>query len=145
MTKIYAIYGYTVVNIRIPAGNGKAFINAEFTKGCPNGGANYRPATYVSTSETEQRIIENSPYFGGKIKLYRTYGAEETVTAAAPRVEEKPVVDEVVPTEYPEVTDMDGVISVLKKRGAKATTLKSEDNMRKYCAVKGISFPNFEF
>ena len=72
MTKIYGIYGYRELNIRIPLGNGRNFIQREFTRGNPQQGAYYKPATYISSDRTEQAMIESSPMFGRQIKLIRT-------------------------------------------------------------------------
>ena len=72
MTKIYGIYGYRELNIHIPLGNGRNYIQREFTRGNPQQGAYYRPATYVSSDVAEQAMIESSPMFGRQIKLIRT-------------------------------------------------------------------------
>ena len=155
MTKIYAIYGYTTAPIRIPAGDGKAYIEVEFTRGRPGAGANSKPATYCSVSKTEQDIIEHSPFFNRLIKLYRVYGdapatspaaASQPVAApaAAPVAEEdfqKPVEQKV----FPEVTSYDQAVSVLKGLGAKATSLRSVAAIQKAMVNMGVTFPNYSF
>lgn len=72
MTKIYGIYGVREANICIPLGNGRNSMQREFTRGNPQQGAYYRPATYMSVTKAEQDMIESSPLFGKKIKLVRT-------------------------------------------------------------------------
>ena len=143
MTKIYAIYGRSTVNITIPTRNGKSFIQAEFTKGCPNGGGNYRPATFTTSDAVVQQIIEDSPYFGGLIKIWRAFGEDGQEQAPAAPVVEKPKVEK--KTEFPEVTDREGMLVVLKANGAKAAVLVDEDATRKFIDKKGLKFPNFEF
>lgn len=139
ITKVYAIFGRTTANILIPAGDGSAFIKCEFTKGCINGGPNYRPAVYATNSATEQDIIENSLLFlNGIIQLYRCYG----------ELQESPQKKNVAPEKkeiavYEDVTDKESAVQVLKSLGAKATTLASVEKMREFMTNKGISFPNY--
>lgn len=165
MTKIYGIYGFTQAKIQVPIGSGAAYLMLEFTKGNTQPGPYYRPATYVSASRTEQQMIENSPIFGHKIILYKSFGEEEVEqpkTQNAPNPLANPVPKVAKPAEpspaptqektpapemasYPDVTNIDEARVVLKSAGAKATQLASEDAMKKFMEKKNIVFPNFNF
>lgn len=155
-TKIYGIYGYTTTIIRIPAGDGKAYLNCEFTRGCPHNRANYRPATYATADKTEQDIIERSPLFNRQIKLIRAYGEPEAVAVKAivapatqkKAVEQKPVEtpkEETGATDYPEVTTREEAIATLKKLGAKATSLRDDASIATFMKKNNITFSNFSF
>ena len=169
MTKIYGIYGYREVNIRIPLGNGRNFMQREFTRGNPQQGAYYRPATYVSSDKTEQNMIESSPMFGRQIKLIRTCGetTEQEVqterqqpkrqahSSRGPiKVVEQPKQEPVAEPEsdaaqeddaaeiHDEITTREELIAFLKSQGAKATVLASNDKMAQFIADRNLSFPN---
>lgn len=161
-TKIYGIYGYTTTIIRVPAGDGKAYLNCEFTKGCPHNRANYRPATYSTSDPTEQTIIENSPMFGRFIKLVRTYEDKSTPVVQqksgnrrgrqAPVIPEAPVEEAPAPkqgdadvSDYPEINSREGAIEILKQNGAKATDLVSDEKIAAFMSKKKITFSNFSF
>ena len=155
MTKVYSYPGLTAGIITIPVG--RTAIKIEFSKGYFDKKLR-KPALYSTSDKVEQQIIENSPLFGKRIFLYRTYGQPEEVveerkvqapadapsqtTADAPS--QAPVVKET--TEYPEVTTYEDAIAVLKGiDGVKATQLRSRVSAKSVAEVHGIIFPNFEF
>lgn len=155
MTKVYSYPGLTAGIITIPVG--RTAIKIEFSKGYFDKKLR-KPALYSTSDKVEQQIIENSPLFGKRIFLYRTYGQPEEVveerkvqtpadapsqaTAEAPS--QTPAVKET--TEYPEVTTYEDAIAVLKGiEGVKATQLRSRVSAKSVAEVHGIIFPNFEF
>lgn len=166
MTKIYGIYGYREVNIHIPLGNGRNFIQREFTRGNPQQGAYYRPATYVSSDSVEQSMIESSPMFGRQIKIYRVCDDETqdqvkeakpvkvvrksgpvkvvSASAAKPATESAGTADcaDDEAEVHTEITTRDELVAFLKSRGAKATVLASDDRMAGFIADNNLSFPN---
>lgn len=157
ITKIYGIYGYREVLMQIMVGKAKLPIN--FTNGNPAQGANYRAATYVSTSETEQEMIEKSYQFKtGKIQIIRTYGKKsekaapaKAATPVSPAVNDIPNEAEqgdsstVVKKSYPKIVNMSGAIITLKANGATAEILKDPNAMKAFMEEKNIEFPNFSF
>jgi len=155
MTKIYGIYGYVSATLRIPIGDGSAYLIREFTKGNPKGtGAYYKPATFVSCDRTEQEMIENSPLFNNTIQLIRSFEDEGDVQEAEnmeketvqqkPARKKSPAVAATV-TEYPEVTTIAEVRAIAKSLGAKAPVLASEELLKSYVEEKKLVFPNFSF
>ena len=155
MTKVYSYPGLTAGIITIPVG--RTAIKIEFSKGYFDKKLR-KPALYSTSDKVEQQIIENSPLFGKRIFLYRTYGQPEEVVeerkvqtpADAPSQipadapSQAPAVKET--TEYPEVTTYEGAIAVLKGiEGVKATQLRSRVSAKSVAEVHGIIFPNFEF
>ncbi len=172
-TKIYAIHGYTTSIIRVPAGDGKAYLSCEFTKGCPHNRTNYRPATYSTSDATEQAIIENSLMFNRLIKLWRVYedkqpepavqkasGSRRRAAAVIPETQAPKETEAQAPKEteaqapkgsggdvsdYPEINSREGAIEILKQNGAKATDLVSDDKIAAFMAKKNITFSNFSF
>lgn len=155
MTKVYSYPGLTAGIITIPVG--RTAIKIEFSKGYFDKKLR-KPALYSTSDKVEQQIIENSPLFGKRIFLYRTYGQPEEVveerkvqtTADAPSQtsanapSQTPAVKET--TEYPEVTTYEDAIAVLKGiEGVKATQLRSRVSAKSVAEVHGIIFPNFEF
>ena len=155
MTKVYSYPGLTAGIITIPVG--RTAIKIEFSKGYFDKKLR-KPALYSTSDKVEQQIIENSPLFGKRIFLYRTYGQPEEVVeerkvqtpADAPSQapvdapSQTPAVKET--TEYPEVTTYEGAIAVLKGiEGVKATQLRSRVSAKSVAEVHGIIFPNFEF
>lgn len=155
MTKVYSYPGLTAGIITIPVG--RTAIKIEFSKGYFDKKLR-KPALYSTSDKVEQQIIENSPLFGKRIFLYRTYGQPEEVVeerkvqtpADAPSQtsadvpSQTPAVKET--TEYPEVTTYEGAIAVLKGiDGVKATQLRSRVSAKSVAEVHGIIFPNFEF
>ena len=147
MTKVYSYPGLTAGIITIPVG--RTAIKIEFSKGYFDKKLR-KPALYSTSDKVEQQIIENSPLFGKRIFLYRTYGQPEEVVeerkvqtpddapSQAPAVKET--------TEYPEVTTYEDAIAVLKGiEGVKATQLRSRVSAKSVAEVHGIIFPNFEF
>ena len=148
-TKVYGIYGKTTVEINLPVG--KATLPLTYERGCLDR-KNYRPASFITSEEAVQDIIESSPLFGRMIKLVKTYGnapQEEAVTpkkAPANTVRKAaPAVEEAVPTEYPEVTTKEQLIAAVKAHGAKANVLADEAKIKKFIENKGLSFPNYQF
>ena len=155
MTKVYSYPGLTAGIITIPVG--RTAIKIEFSKGYFDKKLR-KPALYSTSDKVEQQIIENSPLFGKRIFLYRTYGQPEEVVeerkvqtpADAPSQtpanapSQAPAVKET--TEYPEVTTYEDAIAVLKGiDGVKATQLRSRVSAKSVAEVHGIIFPNFEF
>ena len=155
MTKVYSYPGLTAGIITIPVG--RTAIKIEFSKGYFDKKLR-KPALYSTSDKVEQQIIENSPLFGKRIFLYRTYGQPEEVVeerkvqtpAVAPSQtpadapSQAPAVKET--TEYPEVTTYEDAIAVLKGiEGVKATQLRSRVSAKSVAEVHGIIFPNFEF
>ena len=155
MTKVYSYPGLTAGIITIPVG--RTAIKIEFSKGYFDKKLR-KPALYSTSDKVEQQIIEDSPLFGKRIFLYRTYGQPEEVVeerkvqtpADAPSQtsvdapSQTPAVKET--TEYPEVTTYEDAIAVLKGiDGVKATQLRSRVSAKSVAEVHGIIFPNFEF
>lgn len=155
MTKVYSYPGLTAGIITIPVG--RTAIKIEFSKGYFDKKLR-KPALYSTSDKVEQQIIENSPLFGKRIFLYRTYGQPEEVMeeqkvrthsdapsqAPVDAPSQTPAVKET--TEYPEVTTYEDAIAVLKGiEGVKATQLRSRVSAKSVAEVHGIIFPNFEF
>lgn len=155
MTKVYSYPGLTAGIITIPVG--RTAIKIEFSKGYFDKKLR-KPALYSTSDKVEQQIIENSPLFGKRIFLYRTYGQPEEVVeerkvqtpadvpsqTPADAPSQAPAVKET--TEYPEVTTYEDAIAVLKGiEGVKATQLRSRVSAKSVAEVHGIIFPNFEF
>lgn len=140
--KIYGIHGRSTASIRVPAGDGKAYLICEFTKGRPTPGANYKPAVYATSDTTEQSIIEHSPYFGGIIKLMEVYATADTKNSAPIMKEENPRAEAKV---FEDVTTYEQALTVLKSLGAKATQLRSIDAVKRLMANLNVSFPNYNF
>lgn len=149
-TKVYGIYGRTTVELNLPVG--KASLPLVFERGCLDR-KNYRPACYITSKKAVQDMIEDSPYFGKMIKLVKVYGTnnpsrEEAAPKKAPAKPVKkaePVEEEVIPTEYPDVTTKEQLIAAVKAHGAKANILADEAKIKKFAANKGLSFPNYQF
>lgn len=160
-TKVYAISGKTTVELSIPVGK-KAFMPLVFDKG-QTGRKNFRPATFSTNKKYVQDIIENSPYFGSMIKLYKVYGGSSmpipkavasplaSPEPAAPGLEDDPQVTPAIPaaddatpqvTEYPEVKTKEDAVAFLKARGAKATDLRDNKSLKKFATRIGVAFPN---
>lgn len=155
MTKVYSYPGLTAGIITIPVG--RTAIKIEFSKGYFDKKLR-KPALYSTSDKVEQQIIENSPLFGKRIFLYRTYGQPEEVVeerkvqapddapsqTSADAPSQTPAIKET--TEYPEVTTYEDAIAVLKGiEGVKATQLRSRVSAKSVAEVHGIIFPNFEF
>ena len=155
MTKVYSYPGLTAGIITIPVG--RTAIKIEFSKGYFDKKLR-KPALYSTSDKVEQQIIENSPLFGKRIFLYRTYGQPEEVVeerkvqtpadvpsqTPADAPSQAPAVKET--TEYPEVTTYEDAIAVLKGiEGVKATQLRSRVSAKSVAEVHGIILPNFEF
>ena len=155
MTKVYSYPGLTAGIITIPVG--RTAIKIEFSKGYFDKKLR-KPALYSTSDKVEQQIIENSPLFGKRIFLFRTYGQPEEVVeerkvqtpadapsqTSANAPSQAPAVKET--TEYPEVTTYEDAIAVLKGiEGVKATQLRSRVSAKSVAEVHGIIFPNFEF
>ena len=155
MTKVYSYPGLTAGIITIPVG--RTAIKIEFSKGYFDKKLR-KPALYSTSDKVEQQIIENSPLFGKRIFLYRTYGQPEEVVeerkvqtpadapsqAPANAPSQTPAVKET--TEYPEVTTYEDAIAILKGiEGVKATQLRFRVSAKSVAEVHGIIFPNFEF
>ena len=119
MTKVYGIGGQTTALINIPFNGGIGHIQCEFRRGVIGRGPNNRPATFATSDEAVQRIIEDSDYFGHRIRLVR-------------------IINDGVPSTEP-------IPAFLKAHGAKASNLKDDESIKKYMAKIGVSFPNFEF
>lgn len=134
----------TEVVVNVHNASNTSFLRLRFTGGLPNVGGGIYPAIYMETERAKQRIIEDSREFkSGFIFIHKVYGTEEPeeVPAAPVRAEEPA---EAKVKEYPEVTDKEGLIAVLKANGAKAATLLDDEKMAQFIAKKGLSFPNYE-
>ncbi len=132
-TKVYGIYGRTTAVLRIPAG--KAYIEVEFSRGVPNAGPNYRPATFSTSDPVVQSVLEKSQLFGSLYTIYRIVRDEpEKKTAAAAKKQD------VEPLEGIETKEE--AVAYLKSRGAKATNLRDAESILKYAEKIGVSFPN---
>ena len=140
MTKVYGIGGQTTALINIPFNGGIGHIQCEFRRGVIGRGPNNRPATFATSDEAVQQIIEGSDYFGHRIRLVRIIN--DGVPSEAP-VSETPAKPSV--KEYPDVVSREEAVAFLKAHGAKASNLKDDSSIKKYMAKIGASFPNFEF
>ena len=141
MIKVYGIHGKTTALLRISTRSGKSWIEVEFKRGKLGLGASNQAATFSTADPTQQAIIEDSPMFGGKIKLLRVYrGDSEQI--AAPLATEKPNGAEVTKVNVPDVTTREQAITYLKSRGAKATQLRSDEAIVAFAEKIGVSFPN---
>lgn len=141
LTKVYGIYGRTTAIVRIPTGSGKAYLEVEFSRGVPNAGPNYRPATYSTSDPVTQAIMEKSNLFGSLFKIYKVHYEAEPGTA--PTKKAAAVADNTpTPEAIDAITTKEEVVSYLKARGAKATNLKDAESIMKYAAKIGVTFPN---
>lgn len=134
-TKVYGIHGRTTAMLRVPTNGGKAFIEVTFDRGVPNGGPNYRPATFSTSDPVVQSILEKSTFFNTMYKLYRIVRDEpEKAATAAPKKKD------IEPLEG--IDTKEEAIAYLKSKGAKATNLKDAESILKYAEKIGVSFPN---
>lgn len=139
-TKVYAISGKSTVQLQIPVG--KAVMPITFDKGYTSK-RNFRPATFSTNKKYVQDIIENSPYFGSLIKLFKEYGNDNPdVKPDKRRSSRQTAKVENEKTEAPEITTQEKAAAYLKAHGAKATDLVDVDAMKKYAEKIGVSFPN---
>ena len=138
MLKVYGINGRTQALIKVPVNHGRAWIECEFKHGRIGAGIANRPATYPTSDETEQHIIEDSPFYGNMIFLYRAAGSDEQKSNNEP--EQKPF-----NTAVTSVTSKEEAVAYLKANGAKATNLKDDASIQKYMEKIGVIFPNFSF
>lgn len=137
MLKVYGIHGKTFATLRIPTG--KASLVVEFKRGRLGLGPNNKAATYSTSDPTEQAIIENSEYYGGLVRLVRSYDggrpADASPAKAAAATEPRKV-------SLPNVTTKEAAVEYLKQRGAKAVNLKDDESIAKFAAKIGVTFPN---
>lgn len=140
-TKVYGIPGKTTVEIKLPVG--KAILPLLFEHGCLDRKA-FKPATYITNKKVIQDIIENSKYFGKTIKLIKSYGNDQPAAPAAPKAA-APKAEPDEPKVFEDVTSYDQVIAILKGFGVKATQLRTPELVKKVCAARNISFPNYNF
>lgn len=168
MLKVYGIHGRTTALIRIPFGStGKGYLECEFNRGRMGMGPANRPATYVTGDPVKQGIIENSPLYGGTIKLVRVYEEEKPAATAAkpvPTVQSPAPVKKTVPAakkgakketpnepidlgveSYPEITTREDALAKLKELGALASDLIDDDAAKAFAEKNGIIFSNFSF
>ena len=134
-TKVYGIHGRTTAMLRVPTNGGKAFIEVTFDRGVPNGGPNYRPATFSTSDPVVQSILEKSTFFNTMYKLYRIVRDEPEKAASA-----TPKAKDIEPLEG--IDTKEEAIAYLKSKGAKATNLKDAESILKYAEKIGVSFPN---
>lgn len=144
MIKVYGIHGRTTAIIRIYNATGKAYIEPEFKRGRLGLGASNQAATFSTSDPTEQAIIEDSPLFGGLIKLMRVYKGDdkEEAPVSAPLETAKPEAAEPDNTIVEEVETKEQAVAYLKSRGVKATQLKDDEAIKKSAAKIGVTFPN---
>lgn len=137
-TKVYGIYGRTTAIVRIPTNGGKAHLEVEFTRGVPNAGPNYRPATFSTSDPVVQDILEKSKLFKTLFTIYRVTHSEDKKAgekaAPAPKKVELEQLDE--------ITSIEEAVSYLKAKGAKAIQLKDNNAIKKFAEKIGVSFPN---
>lgn len=141
MLKIYGIHGRTQAIIKFPLNDGKAWHECEFKHGRIGAGLGNRPATYPTSDETEQNIIEDSRLFKENLVfLHRIAGDDGKPTPETPAP---------APVQEPEyvsgVTSREEAIEYLKAHGAKAVNLKDDAAIKKFMAKINVAFPNFEF
>ena len=141
MIKVYGIYGKTTAIVRVYTRSGLAYIEPEFKRGRLGLGKSSTAATYSTADKTEQSIIEDSPLFGGTIKLLRVYGNEGSEVAAS-LATEKPEAAEIILTAVPDVTTKEQAVANLKSKGAKAVQLRDDEAIKRFAAKVGVSFPN---
>lgn len=134
MLKVYGIHGQTQAVINFPINGGKAWFTAEFGRGRIGAGIQDRPATYTTSNEVIQNIIEDSQEFGHLIKLIRV------VKDSSENKEKKPAKKKL--TAHTEITSQEDAIAFLKANGAKATDLVDDDSIQKFAAKIGVFFPN---
>ena len=139
-TKIYGIYGRTTALIRVPAGNGKSFIEVTFDRGVPNAGPNYRPATFSTSDPVVQSIMEKCQLFGSLYTIYRSVRSDDGKKAADAPAAKEPEKKDIEPLEG--ITLKEEAVAYLKSRGAKAIHLKDDAAILKYAEKIGVSFPN---
>lgn len=142
MIKVYGIHGRTTAIIRIYNASGRAYIEPEFKRGRLGLGASNQAATFSTDDPTEQAIIEDSPLFGGLIKLMRVYRGDDDKQVAAPLETAKPEAAEADKTIVEEVETKEQAVAYLKSKGVKATQLKDDEAIMKSAAKIGVSFPN---
>lgn len=121
-----------MAKLRIPTGNGKAFLDVEFDRGVPNAGPNYRPATFATSDPVVQKILESSYMFNSLYKIYKVVSDEPKQAPEAKNEIEQ----------LPSIYTMEEAVSYLKGRGAKATQLKDNEAIKKYAEKIGVAFPN---
>jgi len=138
MLKIYGIHGRTQALIKIPVNNGRAWLECEFKHGRIGAGIGNRPATYPTRDETEQNIIENSPFFNNGIFLHMVAGDNDGKKAE--QAPEQPALKA-----EPSVFSREEAVAYLKANGAKAANLKDDTAIQKYMEKIGVFFPNFSF
>lgn len=141
MLKVYGIPGRTTAVVRIPTAKNKSWLILEFKRGRHGDGQTERPCTYVTNDQTVQNIIENSSYYGGTIKLIRSYDADGR-EVAAPLTTKKPSAAKTVPTSVPDVKTRDEAVAYLKRRGAKANNLTDDESIKAFAARIAVTFPN---
>lgn len=136
-TKIYGIYGRTTAMLRIPTGRGKAFVEVTFDRGIPNGGPNYRPATFSTSDPVMQSILESSSLFGSLFTIVRIVRNDGGTTAAKKETEQKKDIESLEG-----ILTKEDAVAYLKSRGAKATQLRSNEAIISYAESIGVAFPN---
>lgn len=136
-TKVYGIYGRTTAVVRVPVGKGKAFMQIEFSRGVPNAGPNYRPATFATSDPVTQSILEKCSLFGSLYTIYRIV----VDTPAVPANAKKPA-KAAAPEPMEGITTKEEAVEFLKGKGAKASNLKDADSILKFAEKIGVSFPN---
>lgn len=125
-------------NILIPVNDGRAHLRVKFEGGIPTE-EDEMPAKYTTSSEMEQRIIEESPLFGRVIFRYDEMGnkMEATPKPGAPFRK--------VGKSYPEIETMAEVTDKILELGATAADVVSESAVLAFCKKNGLSFPNLKF
>jgi len=87
---------------------------------------------YSTPNKQIQEAIEKTKYFSNK---------EIGIAFEDKKTEEKTVI---VPSEFPEVTDLNGVVAILKGEPYKVhhSKMKSKEDVLKIAQEFGVSFPN---
>ena len=138
VTKVYGIWGRSRAIVQVKTGSGRAYVEADFDRGIPTEGPNFRPATFSTSDPVVQQIMERSPLFNNLYVLYKVMKHEDP--ASTESLSKEPKKTDVEPLDG--ISTKDEVVAYLKSRGAKATNLKDPESILKFAEKIGVSFPN---
>lgn len=126
VTKKYGINGYLEFSAEIKVG--KATLSIPFTGGAMTLNGVY-PATYTSTNEVEQAMIEHSPKFrSGQIFIIAKYGEPDV----------KPETTPVAKAEEPTAAEAEAEPVVEEETSGNAIRFTSLADAKEFLAEKGI-------
>lgn len=126
---------------------GKATIVCPFTRGNLQSREPI-PATYTTSNEVIQGILESSPMFAnGKIFIVAEYAEKKAVLVEEVKPEPKKAKASKAEPKKARVVESvktfgDAVTTLMTENGVVASDLTSLDNVLKKAAELGISFPN---